>query len=205
MNPLGGAALGFLRPGGTFLLFLAAVLGAALGLHALLLRRFGPERLDRTTRAIEGTIFCVFLGAMISLAGLQVVLRNFFHTGLLWIDPLVRTLVLWVAFFGAMTATSQGRHLHIDVILRQFSPRAGRRLWRILSAAAAIVCAFLANGAFLYLLEESGYGAKPFLGVSSWVSQSILLWGFFLLCYRFLVQAFWPSAAHSGVDSGGAP
>ncbi|MBD3163147.1 MAG: TRAP transporter small permease subunit, partial [Candidatus Eisenbacteria bacterium] len=55
---------------------------------------------------------------MILLSGLQVVLRNFFQIGLLWIDPLVRTLLLWVAFLGAFAAAGRARHIRIDVLGR---------------------------------------------------------------------------------------
>jgi TRAP-type C4-dicarboxylate transport system permease small subunit len=196
MNPPNGEVLGFLRPGALFLAVLAGLVASGLVLHFLAVRRFGADRLDAFTRAAEGAVFCVFLGLMIGLAGLQVALRNVFHSGLLWIDPLVRTLVLWVAFLGAMSATSQGRHLHIDVLLRQFRPETGRNVARVLAAAAAVCCAFMANGAFIYLVEESGTGARPFLGIPSWAAQSILLWGFVLLCYRFLVQVLWPNPLH---------
>jgi TRAP-type C4-dicarboxylate transport system permease small subunit len=196
MNPTGPLALGFLRPGGVFLATLALLIAVALLGRALLVRRIGDERLDRATRMIEGGVFCLVLGLMILFSGLQVVLRNLFHHGLLWIDPLARTLVLWVAFIGAMAATSQGRHLHIDVIKRQFSPERGRRLGRILSFAAALCCAFMAEGAFVYLREEAGHGSALFWGIPSWAAQSILLWGFALLTYRFLVQMIWPAPVH---------
>jgi len=193
MNDPVDLPLADLSPGAPFLILLA--LAAALGLliHALLLRRFGGDRLDFWTRWIEGTIFSLFLAGMLVLSGLQVVLRNFFHGGLLWIDPLVRTLVLWVAFLGALAATSQARHLHIDVIPRILPPKAGRIVGRILSIVAAMTCGLLANGSYSYLRDEYLYGISPFLGLPSWAVQSILLWGFWLLTYRFLIQAIWPA------------
>ena len=181
-----------LHPGGAFLGVLAALAALGLFVHAMLLRRLGAERLDRWTRRIEGTLFTVLIGAMLALSGLQVILRNFFHGGLIWIDPVVRSLVLWVAFMGAMTATSHARHLHIDVLPRVLPPRVSRLVGRLLSVVSVVCCALLANGAYIYLRDEYAYGVSPFLGVPSWVVQSVLLWGFALLAYRFLVQAIWP-------------
>ena len=192
MMPEESVFLAALRPGGVFLGLLAALAAIGLIVHALVLGRIGAERLDRWTRRIEGTLFSVLIAAMLLLSGLQVVLRNFFHGGLIWIDPAVRSLVLWVAFIGAMTATSQARHLHIDVLPRALPPRLSRFVGRLLSAVSAVCCALLANGAFSYLRDEYAYGVSPFLGVPSWVVQSVLLWGFALLMYRFLVQAIWP-------------
>ena len=205
MNPAPGAnLLGPLHPGGGFIALLLALAVAGVGLHALILRRLGAERLEAWTGRIEGTLFCLVLGAMILLSALQVLLRNYFHGGVIWIDPLVRTLVLWLAFLGALTATSHARHLHIDVLHRSLPPVLGRRVTRVLSLGASVCCAWLADGAFTYLQEEAQHGQSPFLGVSSWVSQSILLWGFALLCYRFLVQAVWPAHVppmHTDLDS----
>jgi TRAP-type C4-dicarboxylate transport system permease small subunit len=182
-----------LRPGAMFLIVLALLIAAGLGLHALLVRRFGDERVDRWTRNTEGVFFSIFLVGMILPSFVQVILRNFFHRGLIWLDPLVRTLVLWVAFLGAMVATSHARHLHVDVVRRLLPERISRQVGRVLSVVAAVCCAFMANGSYIYLREEYQFGRSPFLGLPSWLTQSVLLWGFALLAYRFVVQAFWPT------------
>lgn len=192
MTPEESVPLAFLQPGWAFLMVLTGLIAAGLIVHAILLRLLGAEGLDRWTRRIEGALFTIIVVTMLALSGLQVVLRNFFHGGLIWIDPVVRALVLWVAFIGAMTATSHARHLHIDVMPRILPVKTGRFVGRLLSVVSAVTCALLANGAFVYLRDEYEYGVSPFLGVPSWVVQSVLLWGFALLAYRFLVQAIWP-------------
>lgn len=189
-------------PGVPFVALLAAIAAAGLVVHALLLRMRGETWLSRWTRRIEGACFCAVLGAMIVLSGAQVVLRNFFHGGVLWLDPLVRTLVLWVGFLGALTATSHGRHLHIDILQRVVPRRAGGPLVRGLSLLAAACCMLLANAAYIYLGEERGSGTTPFLGIPSWVVQSALLWGFAMMAYRFLVQVLWPAPHEEPIGGG---
>jgi TRAP-type C4-dicarboxylate transport system permease small subunit len=193
VNKPAGIPLMSLQPGVMFLSVLAALIVTGLVLRTLLVRRVGEERFVRVTHLIEGSLFCLFLVGMIVPSFFQVILRNFFHRGLVWLDPFVRTLVLWVAFLGALVATSYGRHLHVDVVHRLLPERIGRQVGRVLSLVAAVCCALLANGSYIYLREEFQYGRSPFLGVPSWVAQSVLLWGFGLLAYRFLVQAVWPS------------
>ena len=185
-----------MSPGPLFLF--SGVLLAGLLAHFVLRRRVGPERLDQVSRRAEGVLFCAILAAMILLSGLQVVLRNFFQIGLLWIDPLVRTLLLWVAFRGAFAAAGRARHIRIDVLGRLLSPGAGRTVGRILSFLSAVVCLLLAEGGATYVREEFAYGSAPFLGVPSWTAQSILFWGFLLLAYRFLIQTFWPAPEREG-------
>lgn len=193
MSPQAQLPLASLEPGGLFLLVLAGLIAVAIAVRALVTRLLGGDRYDRWTGILEGTIFCLFLGVMLAISGLQVIMRNFFRTGVLWFDPLVRTLVLWVAFLGALTATSHARHLHIDVLRRSLPEKIRRPVSRALSTLAAVCCALLANGSYAYLREEYHHAMSPFLGVPSWAAQSILLWGFGLLAYRFLVQAIWPS------------
>lgn len=193
MNPDEKLPLEGLHPGAMFLAVLAAAVLAGVLIHALLVRRFGEERIDRWTRFGEGILFSLFLAVMLLLSFAQVLLRNLFHSGVLWFDPLVRTLVLWVAFLGALVATSNARHLHVDVVRRMLPERIRLRVGRLLSVISSAVCAWMANGSYVYLREEYLYGQSPFLGIPAWVTQSILLWGFGLLSYRFLIQAIWPA------------
>lgn len=192
----------FVDSGGVFFVVLALVVGAGLILHALLLRHLGAACVDRWTRAVEGALFSVCLATMLFFSFLQVILRNLFHHGVLWFDPLVRTLVLWVAFLGAMVATSNARHLHIDVVRRMMSLETSRRVGRALSVIAAVCCAMMARGASIYLQEEYLHGVSPFLGVPAWAAQSILFLGFVLLCYRFAVQTIWPTVVQGPHDEG---
>ncbi|MDM7915610.1 MAG: TRAP transporter small permease [Candidatus Eisenbacteria bacterium] len=201
MNEEAPAALTWLPSGGAFFALLAVLVVLGLLVHATLLRRIGPARLQTWTNRVEGTVFTLFLVVMIFLSSLQVVLRNLFHVGLLWIDPLVRILVLWLAFLGAMAATSHARHLHVDVVLRLIPEARRRLLLRVLSAASALVCAWLASAAATFLKEEAQFGSEGVLGIPAWAVESILLWGFALLCYRFLVQALWPAPAGEGAHA----
>jgi TRAP-type C4-dicarboxylate transport system permease small subunit len=182
-----------ISPGTGYLLLLLALVLALVAAHALLRSRFGQERLHAWTGRVEGTVFCIVLALMIGFSGLQIVLRNLFHTGLLWIDPLTRALVFWLAFLGALAATGRVRHLHIDVVQRALPPASAVATRRVLSIGAALVCALMSNGAYEYILHEKDAGTHGFLGIPTWVVESILVWGFGLLAYRFVVQAIWPT------------
>src|SRR5512139_2469052 len=76
------------------------------------------ERMYEMISRVEQTLVVSFLGFMIFIAFLQIVLRNFFSTGLDWGDPLLRNLVLWIGFIGATLATREGKHINIDIISR---------------------------------------------------------------------------------------
>ena len=46
--------------------------------------------IDRQLARCESFLLVFFLSALIGLAFLQVILRNFFNTGIVWLDPLLR-------------------------------------------------------------------------------------------------------------------
>ncbi|NVM57446.1 MAG: TRAP transporter small permease subunit, partial [Desulfobacterales bacterium] len=79
-------------------------------------RRF--EQALRFFTRLEDTFLVSLLSFMIGLAFLQIVLRDFFSTGLLWADPLLKNLVIWVGLVGASIATREDKHITIDVIPR---------------------------------------------------------------------------------------
>ena len=79
--------------------------------------------LDRILAKTETVVLVIFLGTMVVLAFLQVVLRNFFGTGLIWGDTLVRHMVLWAGFIGGALAAFEGRHISIDALTKYLSPR----------------------------------------------------------------------------------
>ena len=60
---------------------------------------------------IEDSLLVVILSSMIALAIFQIISRNLFSEGVVWIDPLLRTLVLWIGLSGAIVATRQDNHI----------------------------------------------------------------------------------------------
>ena len=81
------------------------------------------DRLSGALRFVENALLVALLSAMIALAAYQVVARNFFDTGILWGDALVRVLVLWVTFIGATIASRQDEHIRIDLLTRFIGER----------------------------------------------------------------------------------
>ena len=59
-------------------------------------------RTNRTLHRAEDAVLALLLGATIVLASLQILLRGIFGTGIGWVDPLVRVLVLWLGLLGAL-------------------------------------------------------------------------------------------------------
>lgn len=138
---------------------------------------------------IETIFLIVILLTMILLAFLQVILRNFFSTSILWGDTLLRHLVLWIAFIGASLATKESRHINIDALSR-LMPKTMKRITTILiNFFAATVCFFLMRAAITFIQSEQEAGSTLFAGIPTWIFQIIIAIGFGLMMVRFLIHS----------------
>ncbi|RMF31356.1 MAG: TRAP transporter small permease [Chloroflexi bacterium] len=123
------------------------------------------------------------------MAFIQVVLRNFFRTGLPWADLVLRHLVLWLGMLGASLATRQEKHISIDVITRFLSVPARHGLRIVLYAFSALICFFLFYASWDFVAEERAFGSLFFGSLPLWPFQLILPVGFALLAFRFALHA----------------
>ena len=141
----------------------------------------------------EGTLTAFLLASMILLAFLQVILRNFFSTGILWVDPFLRHMVLWVGFLGASLATRQEKHINLDLVTRFMAPR-GVEMVRICSNLfAGIVTGLLARAGWTFVQSEMGSREELFrIGLTSfpgWWFETIIPAGFALMAFRFSIRS----------------
>ncbi len=160
------------------------------------------RQVDAFLGRVEFVLLVVFLTAMVLLAFLQVVLRNFFDTGLLWADTIVRHLVIWGGFTAAAIASSEGRHISIDA-LTKFLPDKLRRAAQVITGLfAVVVCWFLAEAAWKFLMDEKAAGSDLVLGIQTWVALLIIPIGYLLMGFHFIVKvidsAFSPTPAKEG-------
>lgn len=137
-------------------------------------------------RIIENALILILL-LMTVLVASQVILRNFFNSGIQWGDVAARNAVLWVAFLGAMLATRSRQHIAIDIITR-FIPRRPRNAVRIvLDALAAAIAFLLARASLLFVLEERSMGTELFLGVPTWAAETIIPFGFAMISIEYVI------------------
>jgi len=146
-------------------------------------------RLDRLIGQIEKALLSVMLAAMIFVAFLQIVLRNFFDTGLPWGDSLVRYLVLWVGFIGAALATREGSHINLDVLSR-WLPGASKTVnFLIVHLFSCLICAILTTAALMFVRNERLMGETAFLNLPVWLLQLVLPVTFALMTIRYALYA----------------
>jgi TRAP-type C4-dicarboxylate transport system permease small subunit len=166
---------------------------------ALVIFAFIRARLQKRKRAegffsffnkVEIGALALLVGALILFGCLQIVLRNFFHSGLFWADPLMRHIVLWIGCLGGAYATTRIRHINIDVFSRLLPRRLKALRNVVIYFATAAAASVLGLAALKLVLDEKAYGETAFLGIGTWLLQLALPFAFFLITYRCLLSIF---------------
>ena len=146
-------------------------------------------RLRAALHRTEDGLLVVAVLAMVILAALQIVLRNAFGTGLIWIEPMLRALVLWIGLLGAVAASRGGRHIAIDILTRALPDRWRRRLQGAACAFTTLVCAAIAAHGVRYVLLEHEFDGTAFAGVPTWAVVTIIPLAFGLIGLRYALFA----------------
>lgn len=138
---------------------------------------------------VEDGLLVALLLAMIVLAGVDILARLALGSGMTWIAPVLRVLVLWIGLLGALVATRSREHIAIDVLSR-FAPVPVRTIMHFVAAAfAAFICLVLAYYSKNYVQTAYEFGDKAFADVPAWLLQLIIPVTFGLMGLRFMVQA----------------
>jgi hypothetical protein len=146
-------------PGGNAsgLVYRAIVGATVLGIAAHLATRKRGEKVHR-----GATVAAVVVGLVAA--------RLWAHTGVVWSSNVLNWLqnasvlmligglrglatrfTLWVALLGASLATSRGKHIHVDVLIRYVPQRLQRPTALVGQVAAMLVCVFGAIGFVDYI------------------------------------------------------
>jgi TRAP-type C4-dicarboxylate transport system permease small subunit len=139
-------------------------------------------------RLEEGILMLILVG-MVILSFIQIMLRNIFGIGLIWIDPLVRQMLLWVTLVGAMVATRGHNHITVDAISRYLpSGRIKSSTGFICDAFATIVCALLTHSTFrvFHMEFQDPLGGYIMPGLPLWASLLTMPIAFGVMTLRFL-------------------
>lgn len=146
------------------------------------------QHLDSRLAYIENGLIILILGLMVLLSFLQVLLRNFFDTGILWGDIFLRHLVLWVGFIGASLATREEKHINIDLLTRIISKKLVPYAKMAIDIVSIIVCLILAAAGLKFLYFEIEANTILFKNVPTWYLQIIIPIGFLLIAFRFFIK-----------------
>ena len=161
-------------------------------------------KLDKAFAKAEEILLALILVSMVVLAAIQVLLRNIWSTGIDWADITVQNATVLLGLLGAAVATSEGRHLNIDLLGRVLTGKGRTFLKVAIGIFAVYICAQLTIGGWTtfmvnYLPWKELVPASwtvwmnlkaQFLegSIPQWLSQLLLPIGFGLIGFHFLLR-----------------
>ena len=148
------------------------------------------ENFQTILHRLEDGVLVGLLLLLISIAVLQILLRNLFDSGILWGDFLVRILLLWIGLVGAMVASRQGNHINIDLVTRYLPPRVKCTVNFIVELSTTMVCVVVFYYSLKFVQMEFTYGGSAFAQVPVWLCQTIIPFAFFVIALRYLLLSF---------------
>jgi TRAP-type C4-dicarboxylate transport system permease small subunit len=153
--------------------------------------------LIRVINKLEDALLVLILSSMILLSIYQVLARNFFSEGAVWIDPMLRMLVLWVGLAGAVVATRTDNHIRIDILTKYLPAGLRGHVQRLVYLFTISICLLITWHATRFVISEYEYASMAFASIPTWLTASIIPVGFFLIAMRYLLLFIKPSLSTS--------
>lgn len=144
--------------------------------------------LDRLSARLESCLLVLILLMALCFSFLQVILRNFFDSGINWGDVFGRHLVLWIGFFGATLSTKQDSHIKIDALVKVLPKRAVPIVDLFICFFCIAVSFLLYQSAFKFMMDEKMSGSILFEGIPTWYFIVIMPVGFGIITFRYAVR-----------------
>ena len=151
---------------------------------------------------LEDALLVLILTAMILLAIFQIISRNLFSEGVVWIDPLLRILVLWVGLAGAVVATRTNNHIRIDVFTKYLPEKYFPVIQRAVYLFTLSVCLTIGWHAARFVYSEYEYGTMAFASLPSWSTALIIPVSFTLIAIRYALLLVAPYSREIAKDAG---
>jgi len=144
----------------------------------------------------EKALVTAFIGLMIAFSFLQVLLRLVFHSGIVWLDPTLRNMVLWTGLTGAVLASRYAKHFALDALVKFLPGRLHRPLDIFTDIFTVLVAGALFGAAWKFIRDEFASDSVSFyigsFGVKGGWAGMILPAVFLLIAFHTLVNIFRP-------------
>lgn len=148
------------------------------------------QRLHKVLIYSEMGAVCLLLFSMIFMAFGQVVARNVWHGGAMWVEEVLRIEVLWLAFLGAALAAEFNRHVKIDILSHLLGTGVAGK---VLDCAAQVwlmaVCGTLFVASVQYINMEREYAsATMFHSIPDWFFRLVIPYFFVATVVRGIIN-----------------
>lgn len=139
---------------------------------------------------LEDSIVILLLATILLFAINQVLLRNFFDSGIVWSENLLRVLVLWLGLAGSLVATRQAKQIRIDVLSQYIPKKYKPYIKRLTLLFTAIICLIISYFSFEFTILEYQASSIAFEKVPAWLTILIIPISFSIMSLKYVIQLF---------------
>lgn len=136
---------------------------------------------------LEDIMLVSLLMIILSIAVLQIILRNFFDSGIIWGDSFLSVSVLWLGMAGAVFASRNNSHISIDLGVRFLSTKSKQIANAVVFLFTAFICAIVAWYGVNLVLIEYADRTMAFAQIPTWLTISIIPLGFAIMALRYFI------------------
>ena len=131
------------------------------------------------------------LVAVMLLTSIKVFFRYGLREGLMGVDQISGTLLLYIAFLGAAWVLRREEHVTIDLLVTRLRPKARRRLTCTNSVIGALVCLVVAFYGTVEAVTswQRGILIPAEIEIPRVINLGVIPLGAFLLCLQFMRRA----------------
>lgn len=132
---------------------------------------------DRAVTTAATALACVTLGAAVSIAFFQVLMRYFINRPTAWSEPVLQLLVVWMVYLGLAGTFRAGALVSVDVLLTVTRGRVRRTLEAFILLLSLVLLGHMVwYGAAM--VERGAGNINPILGIAmSWGYLSVPVGG----------------------------
>ena len=145
-------------------------------------------RINAFLGKIEIGLLCLIVAMMVGFAVLEIILRYIFKNSLPWKQDMLEDLTLWMCFFGAALASSEKRHISIDILRRILPENIMRYISIVIDVISLIVVSILIYYGFEFLKDEQQRIETLIGSIPRWWAKTVIPIGFVLIGIHLLLQ-----------------
>jgi C4-dicarboxylate transporter DctQ subunit len=148
------------------------------------------SRITSMLHTFENRFLSALLLLMIVLSSAEIIIRTMIGGSVLWISPVLKILVLWIAMLGAVLASRDKEHVCIDVLSHYISNKYQYLIQSICTLFVAIVSFIISYYSFQFVYSTYEYKDIAFNNTPLWIWQSIIPIAFLFIAIRFTRHTF---------------
>ena len=140
-------------------------------------------------KAIEDYLIVLLLSLVVLVSLIQIGMRLFFNSSIIWGDEFIRITVLWIAMIASVSASRINKHLKIDLIENFISNKISHFPKIISKLFVSIVCGVVAWHSILYIHLTISSNETVMNGFPAWIAYVIVPLSFLAMSFRYFIQA----------------